>query len=259
MIKVYHLNCSLPHTRGFDLSRLNRPMCCHCLLLETSHGLALVDTGFSKSLAEEGFRKVLLSTNHDPFRTALTEIKSLGFKAQDVQHIFVTHLDHDHVGGVTDFPWAKIYVHTTEYEFHKKINDSLQFKMRFQPKLWRGAQIQCLAEGGEKWFQFQSVRAPKEFLDEILMIPLFGHTAGHCGFAIKQKKGWLLHAGDSFYLKEDLAIPLAERSFFSEALALSLAIDTKKRIYNLEQLRILNKDKEHCQIINSHDSAYLMS
>jgi glyoxylase-like metal-dependent hydrolase (beta-lactamase superfamily II) len=56
-------------------------LACHCLLLETSAGLVLVDTGF-------GSRDV-----HDP-------------QPRDVRHIVLTHLDFDHAGGRDDFPGA---------------------------------------------------------------------------------------------------------------------------------------------------------
>ncbi|GBQ96098.1 MBL fold metallo-hydrolase [Gluconobacter cerinus] len=31
------------------------------------------------------------------------------------------------------------------------------------------------------------------------MVPLPGHTRGHCGYAIDTGERWLLHAGDAFY------------------------------------------------------------
>lgn len=31
------------------------------------------------------------------------------------------------------------------------------------------------------------------------MIPLLGHTAGHCGIAIKQQNQWVLFCGDAYY------------------------------------------------------------
>lgn len=39
-MNVYHLNCG-------DMDLLGTPPVCHVLLLETKHGLALVDSGFS--------------------------------------------------------------------------------------------------------------------------------------------------------------------------------------------------------------------
>ena len=32
----------------------------------------------------------------------------------------------------------------------------------------------------------------------VLLIPLRGHSKGHCGVAIEAEEGWLLHCGDAF-------------------------------------------------------------
>lgn len=34
---------------------------------------------------------------------------------------------------------------------------------------------------------------------DIRLIPLHGHTRGHCGVAIEGSRGWLLHCGDATY------------------------------------------------------------
>ena len=54
-------------------------------------------------------------------------------------------------------------------------------------------------EGGEDWFGFKGVRALGDREPDILMIPLPGHTLGHCGIAVRSKDKWLLHAGDSYF------------------------------------------------------------
>ena len=36
------------------------------------------------------------------------------------------------------------------------------------------------------------------------MIPLPGHTLGHCGIAVRTKDRWLLHAGDAYFFHGQL-------------------------------------------------------
>jgi hypothetical protein len=36
-------------------------------------------------------------------------------------------------------------------------------------------------------------------IPDVRLIPLHGHTRGHCGVAIQTLKGWLLHCGDATY------------------------------------------------------------
>lgn len=257
MIKIHHLNCSMPETKLMEFHTLNRQMCCHCLLLETNSGLALVDTGVSQKFVQSTFRKFIFKKSTEPLRSVVSEIERAGFDPNDVRTIFITHLDHDHIGGLSDFPWANVYVHINEFEFTKKIQSSAKLKMRFQPNLWRSSQIHCLGESGELWNGFESVKTPACFSDEIMMIPLFGHTPGHSGFAIKSEGKWLLHAGDSFYFKDDLATSFADRSILSEALATFLAVDQEKRIWNLERVRQLSTSHPELKVINSHDPIYI--
>lgn len=258
-MKIHHLNCTLPEIKGLPLNRIKREMCCHCLLIELPDTLALVDTGVSESFVQSSIRKHFFKKSTLPIRTALTEVHRLGFNPRDVQHIFLTHLDHDHVGGLSDFTWAKVYLHVNEYDFQKRLHRSPALKIRFQSQLWKGSQIQCLGDRGENWKEFESVKAPAVFNDKVLAIPLFGHSAGHSGYAIEQNGKWLLHAGDAFYFKDDLARNPNDRSIFSETLAMALSVDDHKRIENLEKLRVLNENHKECVIVNSHDPIFLNS
>jgi len=42
------------------------------------------------------------------------------------------------------------------------------------------------------------VRALPGARDDVLLIPLPGHSRGHCGVAVKTGEGWLLHCGDAY-------------------------------------------------------------
>jgi glyoxylase-like metal-dependent hydrolase (beta-lactamase superfamily II) len=49
---------------------------------------------------------------------------------------------------------------------------------------------------GDRWYGFDAI--PLEgFAPEIWLIPLPGHTVGHCGVALRTEQGWVLHAGDA--------------------------------------------------------------
>lgn len=83
---------------------------CHCLLVETDRGLVLIDTGFGlqdylhmqQRLGSLVKRLGKIEPNLE--FSAIQQIQKLGFHPKDVQHIFVTHLDFDHAGGISDFP-----------------------------------------------------------------------------------------------------------------------------------------------------------
>ena len=53
------------------------------------------------------------------------------------------------------------------------------------------------------------------FASQVLLIPLFGHTLGHCGVAVQQGERWLLHVGDAYYLRDELSEDLHPVSAFA--------------------------------------------
>jgi hypothetical protein len=48
---------------------------------------------------------------------------------------------------------------------------------------------------GGKWFDFDAIQLPLE--PEMWLIPLHGHTWGHCGVAVKTGNGWYFNAADA--------------------------------------------------------------
>ncbi len=110
-MKVHHLNCSTIHP---PCARLYDPggkifrradLVCHCLLLETGDGLVLVDTGLGMRYIEhrEALGKgvfFFIKAPVDPEETAVRRIIRLGYRAEDVRHIVMTHLHFDHAGGL---------------------------------------------------------------------------------------------------------------------------------------------------------------
>ena len=65
--------------------------------------------------------------------------------------------------------------------------------------------------GGEDWFGFSSVRAMPGARDDVLLIPLPGHSRGHCGVAVWTAEGWLLHCGDAYFHHAEVAPAAAAR------------------------------------------------
>src|SRR5689334_21474781 len=121
---VHHLNClTMCPVAGFLLggSGWCGRMVAHCLLIETERdGLVLVDTGFGtrdvdgSNKLSFGFKMFVNPVlSHDD--TAVAQVQALGYKAEDVKHIVVTHLDVDHAGGLVDFPHAKVHLHAREH------------------------------------------------------------------------------------------------------------------------------------------------
>jgi glyoxylase-like metal-dependent hydrolase (beta-lactamase superfamily II) len=263
-MRIHHLNTGtmcpigqrLVNGTGSIFQRAR--MVCHCLLVETNDGLALVDTGIGlddiKNPPRLGRKWVRQTTPRlDPAETAIQQVKSLGYSPGDVRHLLLTHLDRDHAGGVPDFPKAKVHVHRSEYEMavSQKIPAP---KGRYITDQWKhGPDWAFYGEGGEDWFGFKGVRALGNSEPDILMIPLPGHTLGHCGIAVRAKDKWLLHAGDSYFFHGQLQtpprMPLVLGMFQRKA-----DMDRATRIANQERLRTLKATHgDAVTIVNSRD------
>ena len=69
----------------------------------------------------------------------------------------------------------------------------------------------------ERWFGLECVRELPGLPPEIVLIPLPGHTRGHCAVAVDTGEGWLLHCGDAYYIEDELSedgrVPLGIRCF----------------------------------------------
>ncbi|HET6711846.1 MBL fold metallo-hydrolase [Amycolatopsis sp.] len=215
-MKVHHLNCGTMHPAGGKLidgepGLLRRAeLIAHCLLIETADSLVLVDTGFGTQAVARprewlgGFFLAAVGARLEAAETAVAQIKALGLDPADVRHVIATHLDVDHAGGLADFPNAVVHVRAEEQRSatapgnaaEKNRYRAIQFAHR---PLWS-----TYEETGEPWFGFDAVRALKGLPEEILLVPLPGHTRGHAGVAVDTGAGWLLHAGDAYFFHGQL-------------------------------------------------------
>jgi glyoxylase-like metal-dependent hydrolase (beta-lactamase superfamily II) len=181
-----------------------------CLLIETSEGLVLVDTGLGQDdyVSRPGILRAFQVITHvpmNPDEAALHQVVRLGYRPEDVRHIVLTHMHFDHCGGLPDFPHATVHVHRREYE-----------AFTGRPRRWADlAYVRrhiahkpdlVLYDGfDERWFDFAAARLP--FEGEMWLVPLFGHTRGHCGLAMRTEHGWLFHVGDAAPLGFDESVP----------------------------------------------------
>lgn len=230
---------------------------CHCLLIEGDDGLVLVESGLgthdlaSPSRLPKAFRILTSPPSDGP--TALQHVKRLGFEAADVRHILLTHLDLDHAGGISDFPNAKVHVFKSEYQVAmapRRVD-----KERYLPAQYAHEVDWQLYEeaAGESWFGFDRVQPLTEMGDDLALVPLTGHSAGHCAVAVRTGQGWLMHCGDGFFHRGDLLdppkVPLGVRLF-------QRVVDDNRRLRNKNVARLRELQKTHSSEVNiicSHD------
>jgi glyoxylase-like metal-dependent hydrolase (beta-lactamase superfamily II) len=263
-MRIHHLNCGsfCPHGRrlvngeGGLLERAQ--VVCHCLAIEAGDRLVLVDTGFGTADARNpgqlgGAFRLLMRPQPKVETTALEQLKALGFAASDVRHIVTTHLDLDHSGGLPDFPHAEVHVLSAELDaaLEPSLSDRLRYvggaHWKHRPRWVRHG------VGGDEWFGFEGIRILPEVEEEVLLIPLIGHSRGHTGVAIRDGDGWLLHCGDAYFHHAELAqaptCPPMLRFFQNLT-----AADNRARRSNQERLRELAaRHGEEIAMLSSHD------
>lgn len=263
-MRVHHLNCL---TMCPPLGRAMRNegaahLVAHCLLVEAPDGLVLVDTGIGTADLADPTPRLgwaftrLLRPRLDPAQTAVAHVRRLGFSPSDVRHVILTHLDVDHVGGLLDFPEARAHVMMAEQEA-AVLRTGLWEKVRY-----RSAQVDAWSRWslytprGASWFGFDAVKELVGLQGDILLVPLHGHTRGHTGVAVRADRGWLLHAGDAYFHRDQLVgrsppLPLRLMERLNDT-------DHAARVHNRD--RLVTLAREHAgeiEIFCAHDPVEL--
>lgn len=234
---------------------------CHCLLIEGAGELVLLDTGFGLADARTPRQlgsafTALCRPQLDVADTAISQVRALGFDPTDVRHILTTHLDLDHTGGLPDFPDAE--VHVLGRELTAALNPGWRERQRYIAAHWsHGPRWVEHEAGGEQWFGFDSIRVLPGSQEEILLIPLPGHTTGHTGVAVRQGERWLLHCGDAYFHHRQVQTPASCPAGLRLFQAFD-QVDGAARRQNLERLRELAlRHHDEVELICSHDAATL--
>ncbi len=259
-MKVHHLNCGTMCPRPRRLVNgtgfLGRGrMVCHCLLVETRDGLVLIDTGIAlRDIEAHGGRlgrgfSLATRPAWNPDDTAIRHVMRLGHRPEDVRHVVPTHLDLDHVSGLVDFPEAKVHVLDREHEAAMKRASFLE-KHRYVPALFaHSPRWEIHSQKTDKWFGFDAVPVA----EDVLLVPLFGHTRGHCAVAVRGDDGrWLLHCGDAYFFHGEVHAPKRRCPLGLRLFQWLVEIDRAARLGNQDRLRALAREHPEVTVFSAH-------
>lgn len=266
-VTIHHLNCGTMCPYGGKLISGEggfgkASIVCHCLLIETSDSLVLVDTGFGVDDMRHPYRRLGVpftagfGVRPDPSETAIERMRGLGHDPADVRYVAVTHLDLDHAGGLPDFPEAE--VHVFEAERDAALRPSLRERLRYPScHTDHGPRWAVHSVDGDSWFGFDSVRLLPGVDPEVLLIPLPGHSRGHTAVAVRDGDGWILHCGDAYFFHGEVATPPTCPPVL-RGFQTVMATDNDARKRNQERLRELARGHgDEVRLFCSHDPVEL--
>ncbi|HSB89913.1 MAG TPA: MBL fold metallo-hydrolase [Anaerolineales bacterium] len=179
-----------------------------CLLVETDKGPVLVDTGlglhdYMAPTPLVRFFWLDFGIHNDPDKAAVRQVARLGYPPENVRHLVMTHLHFDHAGGLPDFPHAQVHVHRREVEAMRRPRTWIELAydrsdFAHQPDWVLYDRVDA------DWLGFEAIRLP--FSPEMYLVPLFGHTRGHCGVAVREADGWVFQCADAIPTHADFGI-----------------------------------------------------
>ena len=197
---------SIEHTTfgltGPIVHTTTRAMPCHCVIFQIGARVILLDSGFGtrEMLAPNSLLGDDLLFKLGPLidlrLTANERLKSRGLRPEQVTDIILTHMDYDHAGVLHDFPNATVHVSSEELEAY----DSARPRGAYKPyQVSHRTKFKTYERTGEQWFDLEvrSLQFPDDL--EAKLVPLPGHTFGHCGVAYREDGVWSLHAGDAYF------------------------------------------------------------
>jgi glyoxylase-like metal-dependent hydrolase (beta-lactamase superfamily II) len=180
------------------------------LLTHPERGHLLFDTGYShhffaatQPFPERVYRMVT-PVELAKGTSVLEQLQTRGIAAADVQHIFVSHFHGDHVGGLPDFPAARVFCAEAAWrDLHGRSRVS-----RVRVGLLAALSPPAIRDRLSFLESLPEVTLPPDFAPftiardlfgdgSALAIELPGHAAGHWGLAFRSQGRWVFLLGDA--------------------------------------------------------------
>jgi len=167
-------------------------------LIEHPRGLVMVDAGLHRDLARDSTRLGSLAGRfrvhlpRDGSGSAGAQLAMAGFDPDQVDHIVVTHLHFDHVGGLVDFRNARLVVQAAEWSARN--DEQMVASGAYNPADVDHEHDLLEMSGDHDLFGDGTVTC----------LLTDGHTAGHQSVRVRAETRTFVICGDCCYLRRSL-------------------------------------------------------
>jgi glyoxylase-like metal-dependent hydrolase (beta-lactamase superfamily II) len=226
-----------------------------CFVLEHPRGLVVFDVGLHAAFGTAPRRYVRRLTDLAlPFRsrpgmTLSAQMQPRGLFPENVTHVVLSHLHHDHCGDLSAFSNARRYVARQEWQAAQSRLSRLRGYLRQE---YAGLPFTLLDLSLENGLTLEQVSKDGYGMDlmrdgSLIVVPTFGHTPGHQSLLVFLPHGAVLLAGDAVYAHESYARPAAQPGARSPDVAWR----------SLMGVRALAKGDPNALILPAHDDRAL--
>jgi N-acyl homoserine lactone hydrolase len=214
------------------------------ILLECDGGWLLLDTGFNTALIRDPalyrryypsveYLPVIASTG-EPIEQALSDV---GVDLDDIHAVALSHLHHDHAGGVKLFA-GRVPVHAQRRE--------LEYGMRNTPEPEKHAMARV--DSDDPRIDWRLADGEEVIAPGVTVVPTYGHTPGHQSFVVELDAsvggGGFVFAFDAADLTENIEHELAIGGFVD--------VDPSETVEPIRRLKKLAAETGY-ELVPGHD------
>lgn len=173
-------------------------------VIEHPEGLLVIDTGISADANKPIWFPPFMPLVQRAARFDITseqevgpQLRQLGYSPEDVRWVVLTHLHQDHDGGLHHFPNAEFIVARDEWHVATGLKGRMGGYLNHRWPEWFKPRLVDFEQ-----MPFASFPTHHKLMEDIILVPTPGHSAGHMSVILLEDQLSIMFAGDAAYSDE---------------------------------------------------------